>query len=174
MFSYTGLLSQSLNNEVFNSLRENLQFIIKDKHHVLYEWHERVYIIIVKLNNEKFVEFRYEKNKNELLLKDIQILQKNACLDKMFNFENLSKNYIEFQSEYYRTQDIDYRGASVYFASISLDGVVHCEFRLTTLANILPYESDIHWFLLNRINNDTLFELKCDGSLPTYRSESKD
>jgi len=174
MFSYTGLLSQSQNNEVFNSLRENLQFIIKDKHHVLYEWHERVYIIIVKLNPEKFVEFSYEKNKNELVLKDIQLLQRNACIDKMFDFEVLSKNYIYFHSDSYKNQDPDFNGASVYFASISSDGVVHCEFRLTTLLNILPYESDIHWFLLNRIFNDSLFELKCDGSLPFYRSELKD
>jgi hypothetical protein len=168
---YSGLFSQSLDHEVLSSLKGNLHFMIQDKDHVVYEWHDRIFVLIVKLNTEKFVEFSYEKNKNALMLKDIQVLQRNACLDKMFDFEVLSKNYTHFQSDLYKNQDLDFNGASVFFASISSDWVVHCAFRLTTLLNILPYDSDIHWFLLNRIHNNTLFELKCDGSKPTYRSE---
>jgi hypothetical protein len=155
--------SQGLKNETFNIIQKNLNYIIQNREYVVYEWSEKIYIVLVKINSNKFVEFKFEKDKNELIsLKDINNLTNNNCLDKVFDYKNLSKDYIDFQSEFYKNKDVDYNGTTVYFAMISSDGSIYGECRLTTIVNILPYDRDIHLFLLNRVINDPkLFKDKC-------------
>ena len=153
--------SQNLKNETFNIIQKNLDYIIQNREYAVYEWHDRIYILIVKINSNKFVEFKFEKDSNELiLLKDINTLLSSTCLDKVFDYKNLSTEYIDFQSEFYKNKDVDYNGATIYFAMISSDKSIYGESRLTTIVNILPYDKDIHLFLLSRVGDDAKF-FKC-------------
>lgn len=158
--------SQDLKNETFNLIQKNLNYIIQNREYVVYEWSEKIYIVIVKINSNKFVEFKFEKDNNEVMsLKDITTLSNNTCLEKVFDYKNLSKDYIDFQSEFYKNKDVDYNGATIYFAMISSDGSIYGESRLTTIVNILPYDRDIHLFLLNRVFNEPiLFKEKCTNT----------
>lgn len=158
--------SQDLKNETFNIIQKNLNYIIQNREYVVYEWSEKTYIVIVKINSNKFIEFKFEKDKNEVIsLKDINNLSNNSCLDKVFDYKNLSKNYIDFQSEFYKNRSVDYNGTTIYFAMISSDGSIYGECRLTTIVNILPYDRDIHLYLLNRVINDSkLFKEKCTNT----------
>jgi hypothetical protein len=153
-----------LKNETFNIIQKNLDYIIQNREYAVYEWHDRIYILIVKINSNKFVEFKFEKDSNELiLLKDINTLLSSTCLDKVFDYKNLSTEYIDFQSEFYKNKDVDYNGATIYFAMISSDKSIYGESRLTTIVNILPYDKDIHLFLLSRVSDDAKF-FKCKGA----------
>ncbi|UPQ80636.1 hypothetical protein M0M57_07290 [Flavobacterium azooxidireducens] len=164
---YLNTYSQNLKNETFNIIQKNLNYIIQNREYVVYEWSERIYIVIVKINSNKFIEFKFEKDNNEVLfLKDVTTLSNNTCLDKVFDYKNLSKDYIDYQSEFYKNKEVDYNGMTIYFAMITSDGSVYGECRITTIANILPYDRDIHLFLLNRVINDPkILKRKC-GNVP--------
>jgi len=156
--------SQNLKNETFNIIHKNLNYIIQNREYVVFEWAERIYIVIVKINANKFVEFKFEKDNNEIiLLKDITTMLNNTCLEKVFDYRNLSKDYIDFQSEFYKNNNVDYNGSTIYFAMISSDRGIYGESRLTTIVNILPYDRDIHSFLMIRATNDNnFFKCSCD------------
>lgn len=164
---FSNLYSQDLKNETFNIIQKNLNYIIKNKEYVVYEWGERIYILIVRINSNKLIEFKFEKDNNEaIFLKDITTLSNNTCLDKAFDYRKLSKDYIDYQSEFYNNKNVDYNGTTIYFAMITSDGSIYGECRLTTIVNILPYDRDIHLFLLNRVINDPkLLKRKC-GNVP--------
>lgn len=158
--------SQDLKNETFNIIQKNLNYIIQNREYVVFEWSEKIYIVIVKINSNKFVEFKFEKDNNEVMsLNDITTLSNNTCLEKVFDYKNLSRDYIDFQSEFYKNKDVDYNGTTIYFAMISSDGSIYGESRLTTIVNILPYDRDIHLFLLNRVFNEpALLKEKCTNT----------
>jgi hypothetical protein len=140
--------SQDLKNSNFIYLENHLSLIAKDKNHIfILSGVNRAFVLIQK-EKSKILKLEYEINNNEYILKDICYLKTNKYFKKVFKKKNFKYKYIDYKSDFFKDKEPYFRGANLSFVLINKNKEVITEVHVTAMLDILPYEKNIHYYIL--------------------------
>ncbi len=140
--------SQHFKNQDFSIICTQLIQLTNNKDFILIEVAENKIFVIINENEKKYLKLVFLNESGEYFLKEVGFLKKYKNL---FVYSNYTMGLVDSESNFYKDKNANFEGSKFCLAFISKDKNLITETYITTLIDILPYDSKIHFYLLNAI-----------------------
>lgn len=123
---------------------------VKNKNYIIFSVSDEKFIVTIE-NKNSYDELYYDSTKNNSVIDKVTYDIKNELMNKIFDKSNYKKDFISFNSDYFKPEYDASSGNITYFVYNTLDGKKYGEARLSMIVKPNPIPADIYMHYVKRI-----------------------